>query len=391
VWLHFGGLGPRRVKLPPDGVQFEPIGRIEPNPHSVLDSTDLVFIDPVSTGHSRVAKGEKPEQFFGVDEDIEAMGEFIRLYTTREGRWAAPKFVCGESYGGLRAGGLANYLQEKHGMFLSGVVLVSGVLEFQTVFAGNGNELPFITYLPSYAAVAHYHGKVAKGESLPALMEAARAFAYGDYARALLAGATLSEGERTRVAARLAEFTGLTAAEIEEVELRISPSFFRERLLRKERKILGRFDARVVSEDTDFVSPMPEFDPSFSNVIGPFSATANAYLRGELGYKSDQPYRVLSSLPWNYSKFANRYAGTSDRLAAAMKTNPKLRVFVAHGACDLAVPIGAIDYSMNHLDIPTSLRANIRRHAYDSGHMMYLYESDAERLGKDLSAFFQGR
>ena len=389
VWLHLGGLGPRRIEWPADGLTMTTVGRIVGNQNTILDGTDLVFIDPVSTGLSRAAKGEKADQFFGVDEDIEAVGEFIRLFTTREQRWRSRKFLCGESYGVIRAAGVVDYLQDNHAMYFDGLMLVSGLLNWQTLSADPGNDLPFITFLPTLTATAHYHRKLApelQTDFEKAVAEA-RTFAFGEYATALLRGRTLPADERRRIAEKLARFIGLTAQQVDEQELRVRPEYFREMLLREQGKILGRFDARVTSEDANRARLAPDFDPSLSNVIGAFSSSVNAYIRGELGYESDHPYRVLAGLPWRYTSFANKYVAMEPRLAEAMKQNPKLRVLVLVGRRDLAVPPDAMRYSMDHLPIPATLRSNVRFVEYDSGHMMYLYAKDAEKLRTDLAAF----
>jgi carboxypeptidase C (cathepsin A) len=241
------------------------------NPNSILDVTDLVFIDPVGTGASRPAKGEKAEQFWGVDEDVESVGEFIRLFTTREQLWASPKFLCGESYGGVRASGLAQFLQDRHGLYLDGVISISGVINFEALWGGT---LGLINYLPAYTATAHYHKK------LPPDLQAnrdkaiadSRAFAQGEYATALIKGNTLPADQRAKVIAQLVRFTGLEADLIDRANLRISSALFFENLLRKEGKIIGRFDGRVVAEDADRIDAGPEFDPSYTNVYGPFAA-----------------------------------------------------------------------------------------------------------------------
>jgi carboxypeptidase C (cathepsin A) len=389
VWLHFGGLGPKKIDLPPDGKSPETTGRIADNPLSILDTTDLVFIDPVGTGVSRPAKGEKGEQFWGVEEDLEACGEFIRLFTTREQRWMSPKFLCGESYGGLRGAGLCDHLQDKHGMMISGFLCISGVLNFATLGADSSNDLPYLTFLPTITASAHYHGKVAG--ALDPLLAEVRTFAFGEYAVALLKGSALPEPERKRIAEKLARYTGLSVQQVLDNDLRVDASTFRELLLRDQGKILGRFDARVTAEDGDRSSSRPEFDPSYSFIVGPFSAMANAYTRGTLGFETDQPYRVLTGLPWNYTKFANRYAGTDNALAEAMKSNPKLRVLVCAGLRDLAVPPDATRYSIDHLAIPNSLRKNISYAYYESGHMMYLLDKDAKKLRDDIVTFLRAK
>jgi carboxypeptidase C (cathepsin A) len=268
-------------------------------------------------------------------------------------------------------------------------VLMSGLLNFQTLSPAVGNDLPFVISLPSFTAVAHYHKKLAP--ELQANREQAiaqsRIFAGGEYASALLKGELLEDTERRAIAQRLAYFSGLSADQVLDEKLRVDPSYFREMLLRKEGKILGRFDARVTSEDADRSDNQPEFDPSFSNIIGPFSSAVNAYIRGDLGYESDQPYQVLAPLPWRYSQFANRYLSMENALAKAMKRNPKLRVVVLVGRCDLAVPENSMRYSIAHLPIPQSLRANILFQEFESGHMMYLFQADAEKLRRDLVQF----
>ncbi len=389
VWLHFGGLGPQKIELPPDGKTFAALGQIAPNPLSVLDAADLVFLDPVGTGGSRPAKGEKGEQFWGVDEDIEACGEFIRTFTTRENRWMSPKYLCGESYGGLRGSGLSDYLQDRHGMMLSGFVCVSGVINFATIGAGEANDLPYLTFLPAFAATAHFHGKLAG--DLEQVLKEAKEFAFGEYAVALLKGQNLSAEEKKRIAEKVAHFTGLTVEQVLDRNLRVDASAFRELLLRKEGKILGRYDARVTSEDGDRSGNSPEFDPSYTGVVGPFNAMANAYLRGTLGWESENPYRVLGGLPWNYTKFANRYAGMDRALGEAMKVNPQFRVLVCAGLRDLAVPMEATKYSLDHLAIPESLRKNITYARFDSGHMMYLLDKDAVKLREEIVKFIRGR
>ena len=391
VWLHFGGLGPKKISLPPDGRTPEVLGKISDNANSILDVADLVFIDPVGTGASRPAKGEKGEQFWGVDEDVDACGEFIRLFATREQRWMSPKFLCGESYGGIRAAGLANFLQEKHGMFLNGVIIVSGLLNFQTLAADTANDLPFLTFLPTLAASAAFHGKLAPelSANLDKTLAEVRTFAFGEYATALLKGRTIPAAERQRIAEKLARYTGLPQQIIEDSELRISPGTFRKALLKKEGKIIGRFDARVTAEDGARLDLAPEFDPSYTFIVGPFSAAANAFVRGTLGYETDQPYRILAGLPWNYTHFANRYASMEPRLADAMKTNPNLRVLVCQGLRDLAVPPDAMRFSLEHMPIPDSLRANITIKTYDSGHMMYLLDKDAAKLRTDIAGWLK--
>ena len=390
VWLHFGGLGPRKVELDPPGLQAAPHAPVVPNPNSILDVTDLVFIDPVGTGASRPSKGEKSEQFWSVNGDIESVGEFIRSLTTREQRWASPKFLCGESYGGIRGSGLCEFLQSKYGLYVDGFICVSGVINFENL----GGDLPSpICFLPSYTATAHFHGKLPpdlQADRDKAIAEA-RAFAQGDYALALLKGASLPAAERTRIAEKLARLTGLDRDLIERAHLVIQPGLFFENLLRKEGKIIGRFDGRVTSEDYDHLGNHPEFDPSYVNVYGSFSAAANASIRGDLGYEWELPYRILGGVNWSFRDFEGQVVNLEDRLAKALKNNSRLRVLFCLGYRDLAVPMDAALFSIAHLHIPDSLRSNLTVQYYESGHMMYLNQPDAEKLRKDIVEFIHGK
>ena len=391
VWLHLGGLGPKRVDTALDDRKPQPLAKIVENANSILDATDLVFIDPVSTGLSRAAKGEKEDQFFGVDEDIESVGEFIRLFTTREQRWNSPKFLCGESYGGIRGAGLAAYLQEKHGLYLNGLLIISGLLNFQTLNDSAGNDLPCILTLPALTAVAHYHKKLApdlQADRDRAVAES-RKFAFGDYALALFKGNALTKPEHQKIAAQLARLTGLTEEQASDHNLRIDGGYFRKALLKKEGKILGGYDARVLGEDGEPGTPWPEFDPSAAFLRGAISAAVNAYVRGELGYDSDHPYRVLAPLPWRYSSYGNRYVSMEQRLASAIKQNPALRVLMLVGRSDLIVPEETMRYSVDHLTLPEDLRANISFAEYESGHMMYFNPPDAEKFRRDAVEFIR--
>lgn len=390
VWLHLGGLGPRRAKVNPDGSLPPPPFELVANEHTILPACDLVFIDPVATGFSRAAKDEKPEQFFGKDPDIAAMAEFIRLYTTRNARWRSPKYLCGESYGVFRAAGLADELQDRHGMFLNGLVLVSGLVDYGTIMPGPSNDLPYSLFLPSFTAVAHAHGR------LPADLQADRskalaeseAFAAGEYLTALYAGAALPEARRQAVAGQLARLTGLPEALVLDHDLRVDPSTFREKLLADQRLILGRFDGRITGRDGDQGSGDPQFDPSYDAALGPLAAVMNAYVREELKFESDLPYRVLTGVgPWPQDQ--NGYASTARQLGEAMSRNHHLRVLVQAGACDLAVPSLSMVHSIAHLGIDPDLRKNVTYATYDSGHMMYLRLEDLAKLERDLRAFLE--
>lgn len=389
VWLHLGGLGPRRVVLNDDGTMPSPPFRITDNEYSILKTADLVFIDPVATGYSRPEKDEKPEQFFGQSPDVESVGEFIRLWTTRNERWLSPKYLCGESYGAFRAAGLAEHLHSRYGMYLNGVVLLSGLLDFATLSEGRGNDLPSIVFLPALTAAAQYHERLPEDlqGDLDRAMEEARTFANQDYALALLRGQALSAEARADVAARLARYTGLPESLIADHDLRISSSVFREHLLRDEGLVLGRFDARITGRDADRSSPTPRFDPSYASTYGPFSAAMNAYVREELQFTNDLPYKIIAGVkPWNYDAQGS-YPSVSGKLASVMSQNPYLRVLVLGGLRDLATPIDGMRHSINHLRIDPALRKNITWAEYESGHMMYVYLPDLIKLQQDLEEF----
>jgi carboxypeptidase C (cathepsin A) len=392
VWLHLGAFGPRRVEMPGDGTRPpRPPGRLIPNEHSILDATDLVFIDPVSTGFSRPEQPDKAADFHGQDKDIQTVAEFIRLYTTREKRWRSPKFLAGESYGVFRSAGLANYLQDHFGLYANGLVLVSGVLDFDTLDEGGLNDTPHLCFLSAMTATAHYHRR------LPAELQAdfrkaiaeARAFADGDYARALRLGAALPNEERKGIAAKLARLTGLPAGYIEDHNLRVSPSEFRKQLLKEQGLIIGRFDARVSMRDGNAAATEPEFDPSDVSVMGVFSASMNSYLREDLRFEKDLPYEILANVqPWPWSRQYG-FPSTSRDLAASLKQNPHLQVLVQCAWRDLACPPDGIGHSLRQLQLPIEVRKNIRIEEYEAGHMLYLNPPDLKKSSADIRDFMR--
>ncbi len=392
VWLHLGVLGPRRVFLNEDGAAPAPPYRLIPNEYSLLDKTDLVFIDPVSTGYSRPAPGENPRQFHGVEEDIHSVGEFIRLFTTRYERWSSPKFLIGESYGTTRAAGLSNYLQDRFGMYLNGVMLVSVVLDFQTISFGAGNDLPYVLFLPSYAATAWYHHQLPEelqSQSLEAVLEQAERFALRDYSAALLRGDSMPRAERDRIVRELSRFTGLEPDYIDRAGLRVSMGPFAKELLRRERRTIGRYDSRYVGVDRDATGQSFEYDPSYAAVQGLFTATFYDYVRGELKFESDLPYEILTGKvrPWNFGEYQNRYVDMGESLREAVTKNPYLKVFMAAGFFDLATPFLATKYTIDHLGLSPMLRKNVSLGFYRAGHMMYLHKPSLEKLRDDLAKF----
>lgn len=393
VWLHLGTFGPRRVVMGDAGSLTGPPYGLTDNEHSILDLTDLVFIDPVTTGYSRALPGESDKQFHGLDEDIEAVAEVIRLYVTRAGRWGSPKFLAGESYGTTRAAGLASHLQQRHGMFLNGLVLVSSVLDFSTIRFRTGHDLPHILFLPSFAATAHYHGRLDAGlqaMELEALLDEVEAFAVEEYAPALLKGVSAPAEERRRIAERVARYTGVPAENVEANNLRLEIFRFTKDLMRDERRTVGRLDSRFLGIDRDAGGERWEYDPSLSAIMGPYTAALNAYVRGELGFESEMPYEILTGRvhPWSYERFENAFVQTAEPLRSAMTQNPHLRVFVANGYYDLATPYFATEHTFNNLMLDETLRDNVEMDYYPAGHMMYVHLPSLEKLKRDIADFY---
>ena len=391
VWLHLGLLGPRRVLFDEIGNPLPPPGKLVDNAFTLLDKTDLVFIDPVSTGYSRAVPGEKPRQFHGFKKDIESVGDFIRLYTSRYQRWASPKFLIGESYGTTRAAGLSGYLQERHGMYLNGIMLISAILNFQTARFGPGNDLPYILFLPTYTATAWYHQRLAPElqADLQATLRQVEDFARGEYTLALMKGSALSAEERGVIVRKLAAFTGLSEDYIDRTDLRVEIFRFTKELLRHERRTVGRLDSRFKGIDRDSAGERFEFDPSMANITGPYTAAFNAYVRGELNFESDLPYEILTDRvwPWSYAEFENHYVNVAETLRQAMCTNPALQVYVGNGYFDLATPYFATQYTFNHLGLDESLRGNLRMGYYAAGHMMYIHLPSLGQLKAELDRF----
>ncbi len=391
LWLHLGALGPRRVKMNEDGSQPPPPSVLVDNEFSILDTSDLVFIDPVATGFSRAAKDEKADQFFGVDADLDSVGEFIRLWTTRHERWLSPKFLCGESYGVYRAAGLADHMRGRYGFYFNGLIMVSGLMDFATIYNVPGNDLPYPLLLPAFTAAAHFHKKLPpdlQADLSKALAES-REFGRGAFASAMQQGAALPVEEKQKVIVELSRLTGLTSEVIRDNNLRIDQGTFRKQLLHSEGLILGAYDARLTGRDGDQASQGPAYDPSSAAVMGPFSAAMNSYVRSELKFEDDLPYELIAGVqPWNYGA-KNVFANTSERLASVMNQNPYLKILVVGGRCDLVCPIDAMHHSLDHMTLAPELRKNISYAEYDAGHMMYINLPDLKKLSADVEKFLQ--
>ena len=401
VWMLLGLLGPKRVPLSVDDAvmtnRLAPPYQVENNEFTLLEETDLVFIDPIGTGYSRPLSGEDndPDEFFSFRRDLDSVGEFIRLYTSRNQRWRSPKYLIGESYGTTRAAGLSGYLQDQFGLYLNGIMLVSAVLNFQTILFHPGNELPFVVYVPSYAMTARYHGKLAsryqKMEAQQFLNEV-RAFTEDEYLPALHKGSALSARQQKNVAEKLAGYIGVAPDYVLRNNLRVPIMRFAKEILRSEGKSVGRFDSRITGVDVDDAAENFERDPSFDVVQGVYSACLNDYVRRELRFESDLPYEILSFKvfpKWKYDEFQNNFVNVAETLRGAMMKNPHLKLFVANGIYDLATPFYATEYTMNHLGLRDDVDKNVTMAYYDAGHMMYTHKPSLKALSGDLKKFIR--
>ena len=390
VWLHLGELGPRRVKLDQLTSNSGPPYELIDNDQTWLTDTDLVFIDPVSTGYSRPAPGTQAAEYHGYEPDVKSVGEFIRLYATKNNRWLSPKFIVGESYGGTRAAGLCDYLQNEVNMYLDGVIIVSGLMNWQTIDSSPGNDIAVCLGLPSFASTAWYYKKDApeyQAQDVHAVSQQAEQFAMNDYLLALGKGDQITDAERQQIADKLSKLTGIQEDYILRHHLRISNDAFRTELLKSEGRAPGRYDSRysglVYDPDGDIG------DPSFTAIAGAFTATINDYLRTELKFESDLPYNVLTDVwPWHFDS-DNKYVDVSGALGKAMTQNPRLKVWVTFGQYDLAVPYYTTVYTLDHMHLDPSIRRNLTLSRYDSGHMIYTDQIAIKAMRDDFGRFLR--
>ena len=395
IWLHLGAIGPRRVKMLPDGGMPEPPFQLVDNEDTWLEQTDLVFIDPVGTGYSRAVKKELGKKFFSLKGDISSVGEFIRLYLSRYQRWDSPLFLVGESYGTTRAAGLSGYLIDR-GIALNGVVLVSSVLNFQTLDFTRGNDLPYILYLPSYTATAWYHKKLPSDlqqQDLASVLAQAQQFAAGTFAGSLQKGDSLTLQERQSLIDQVARFTGLDRSVVDFNDMRLKQWVFCRELLRSQRLIVGRLDSRFTGDDLSQVRSEGVFwDPSLAVIRPPFTATFNNYVRSDLGFKSDLEYYVLGGGigEWDWGSAGEGFPDTSEALRLAFVKNPYMKLFVASGYFDLATPFFATQYTLDHMNLTPQQHRRITLGYYDAGHMMYIKSDALARLKTDVGGFLTG-
>ena len=389
VWLHMGGLGPRRVVLSDRGEALPPPAKFVDNESTWLDKTDLVFIDPVSTGYSRPVQGEDAKQFYGYKQDLASIGDFIRFWTTRYGRWSSPKIIVGESYGTTRAAGLSDYLQDRYGMYVNGIVLIGSVLNFQTIDFEPGNDVPYPLYLPSYAATAWYHKRLPpdlQQLTLQDVLERAETFSSEQYLIALGRGDSFPQNDRDRVANELSRFTGLDAGYLKQEGLREPQERFTNDLLKGENRSVGRFDSRFTGIRLHPGTDDEDFDPSDQAVIGPFTAAFNDYVRRELKFETDLPYETHADVnPWNLAE--NKYLDVAAKLKQAMSRNPYLKVRVCCGYYDLATPYFAAENVVRGMNLDPAIRDNIQLKFYEAGHMLYIDSPSRRKLKSDFDEF----
>jgi carboxypeptidase C (cathepsin A) len=398
IWLHMGAFGPRRV-VNADAAPTPPSPyKIEDNANSLLDKTDLVFIDPVGTGFSRAVGKAQNKDFWGVDQDVKMFAQFINIYVSRNNRWNSPKFLIGESYGTFRSAALGNYLQSHDGMYINGIVLISSVLNLGTISFNPGDDLPYVLYLPSYAATAYYQKALKDPPSdMDAFVADARKFAATDYTAALMKGSNITDAEKSDVAKKLSHFTGLSEDYLMKADLRVNLQQFNVELNRSRGLTTGRYDSRYTMPTFDLLTEFAEEDPSYTAVRGAFTAAFNSYEREELKVVQERPYEALSGEVgggWDWKHrgpsgggFFPGSANVEGDLIQAIMTNPHLRVQVENGYFDMATPFFATEYTMDHLFLPAHLRSNIDLKYYGAGHMMYLHPEDLTKLKSNVAAF----
>jgi carboxypeptidase C (cathepsin A) len=394
IWLHMGCVGPKVVVVPDNGAPPAPPYKLADNPNTWLGETDLVLIDPVGTGYSR-AEGDaaKNREFYGVRGDVDSVSEFIRMYLTEYQRWLSPKFLLGESYGTTRAAGLSEQLHDRYGIDLNGIILVSTVLNFQTLDFAPGNDTAFPLYLPSFAAIAHYHKKLApdlQGADIKKVIADAQKFALGEYTAALMKGNGLTDDERDKIAQQLSRYTGLPIEYVRRSNLRIHPNRFEKELLADQQKVIGRMDGRFGGFNADPLNDTPEYDPTLTGFVGGYSSTFNDYVRRTLKFESDLTYEFLSPNigRWDFGPGGNGYLNVATTLRRAMTKLPNMKLMICSGYYDLATPFTGADFTVNQMPLNKELRANIVQHYYEGGHMLYLNHPAHAELKRDMEAFY---
>jgi carboxypeptidase C (cathepsin A) len=387
VWLHMGALGPKMANLTDSGEFPVPPFKAISNPDTWLEFADIVCIDAIGAGLSHTVKpGER--KFFGVQPDIEAFGEFIRLWITQNKRWASPLYVCGESYGGIRAGGLCKWLLD-NGIALNGMVIVSGVMNYQVLSFSRGNDLAYLTYLPSMTATAWYHKKLSARlqRDLQATLKEVQAWADRDYVLALQKGDSISEGEKKTIAAKLSEYTGISQKFILLSNIRIRDSHFYKELLRDDGATIGRLDARIKGADASGVTSNVEYDASSAAMTAPYMSCLYDYLTDDLKFAFQRKYFTFGAVnPWDFGG-GRSYPDTSEPFRACLVQNPSMKVLFTYGYYDFACPFGSMKYTLDHMDLHPDRRSNLEFTIYPAGHMMYIEKGSRKKLADDVRSF----
>ena len=394
IWLHMGAWGPKRVAMQPEGFLPPAPYHIADNPYTLLDKSDVVFVDAMSTGFSRAANAELSKKFLGVKGDIEAFSEFIRLYLTRYERWSSPLFLFGESYGTTRAAGVAGNLADQ-GISFNGITLLSTALSFQTLVDNRSNDQPYVLLIPTFTMIAGYHKKLSPdlSQDMAKARQESEQWASTEYAQALAKGDSLSGDERQKAIDQMARFTGLSKEVLDQANLRIDVPKFTHYLLLDQKLRVGRLDGRFTGTDPDGVLDTQFYDPSESAIMGPYTSVFNNYVRTELGYKTDMPYQVFPSdqnffeSSWNWGSGIAGFPDTATALRQAIVKNPYLKVLVLEGFYDLATPFLAADYTVDHLNLTPQYRKNISFATYEAGHMVYLPIDGLKKLKSDEAGF----
>ncbi len=392
VWLHMGALGPKRVVLQQNGFMPAAPYRVEDNPDTLLDRSDIVMVDAIATGYSRAANAELTKKYLGVKGDVQAFGEFIRLYLSRYERWNSPLFLLGESYGTTRAAGLAGYLAD-HGISFNGITLLSMALDFQTLEWNKSNDLPYYLLVPTFNMIAGYHHKLAPdlAQDMAKTRDEVVRWSMNDYALALNRGDALSPEEHRKIVDQLARYTGLRPEVVEAHEMRIDVPTFSRELLLDQKLASGRLDGR-------FTSPNPDgdrfYDPASAAILPPYTSAYNHYLRTELNYKSDMPYKVFAwdeagFQKWEWGNAVEGFPSTAGSLRSAMIKNPYMKVLVMEGYYDLATPFAAANWTMDHLDLDPKYHQSVSYATYNSGHMVYIDRAEHDKMKKDLVQFME--
>ena len=396
IWLHMGVIGPRRVVVTDPGFTPAAPYTLEDNGSSLLDVTDIVMMDPIGTGLSHAINKSKNKDFWGVDQDIRGISQFIKQFVTENDRWNSPKYLLGESYGTFRNAGVVDYLQESMGMAMNGVIMVSAVFDLRQLVFAQGDDISYVMNLPTYSATAWYHNKVPNKPALESFLNESRAFAKTDYTLVLMEGDQLGGAAREKALERLAYFTGLSKTYLDKANLRVSEPEFTEELLRAEKKTVGRLDSRFTGINQDPLTQYSQYDPQSSSISPGYTALFMDYYYNTLKVNKANSYHVSAySRPgfdwdWKHAKNGGGFPtppNTGVDMAEAMSRNPNLKVLILNGLYDLATPFFGVEYTIDHMELEKEIKANISMKYFEAGHMMYTHRPSLELFKKETADF----